>query len=546
MTNPIHRRAFLRDGARAAMGLALFPSSRLFTSPSFDLVVRGGTLVDGTGGPLWKGDLGIVGDVIRTVGTIDPGQASRVIDATGLHVAPGFIDIHTHSDGTILDYPGAESRVTQGVTTEVTGNCGSSSAPRAATEEGWTDLASYRDLVEANGLALNHVPLVGHGTLRMLVAGAENRPLTQAERADQVRLLEEALDQGAFGMSTGLEYVPGRFTPTEEIIELAGVVARRGGLYASHIRNEESTLLEALNEALVVGRACGGKVQISHLKAAGQPNWVKQRGALHLIEGARRDGVDVRADAYPYTAYSTGISIFLPEWAASGGRDELLARLSNPETRTRIRADLDARVALDPGDYDLIVLSSVGDSSLQSAVGMDLASVASEWRVEPVDALIRLLESDGGVGFIGHGMSEENVGSVLSHPLVMIGSDGASMAPTGEAALTRPHPRSYGTFPRVLGRYCRDQGLFDLTTAVRKMTGLPAAQLNLDDRGTLARGKKADLVVFDPERVRDEATFQDPHQFSSGIHTVVVNGTEIMTDGVLTGARPGRVLTLDP
>lgn len=542
MTDAIQRRAFLTTGARAVMGLALVPSSRLFASPSFDLVLRGGTVVDGTGGPIWKGDVGIVGDTIRAIGTIDPGQATRVIDATGLSVSPGFIDIHSHSDGTILEYPGAESRVTQGVTTEVTGNCGSSAVPRESDEGEWIDLMAYRQQVESNGMAVNHASLVGHGTLRRLVAGSENRPLSPAERAEQVGYLEEALDLGAFGLSTGLEYVPGRFTPMEEIVELAGVVARRGALYASHIRNEESTLLEAVNEALEVGRACGGRVQLSHLKAAGRPNWGKQRAALHLLEGARRDGIDVWADAYPYTAYSTGISIFLPEWAAAGGREQLLARLADPDMRARIRTELDARVALDPGSYDLIVLSSVGADSLQGTVGKDLETVAAEWNLEPVDALIRLLESGGGVGFIGHGMSEMNVEMVLGHPLVMIGSDGASMAPTGEAARTRPHPRSYGTFTRVLGRYCREKGTFDLATAIRKMTGLPAAQLDVQDRGTVARGKKADLVVFDPGLTQDQATFQEPHQYSSGIHSVVVNGIETLAEGALTGHRPGRIL----
>jgi N-acyl-D-amino-acid deacylase len=539
------------------MGLALLPPSRVWAQPSFDLVIRGGTLVDGTGGPPWRGDIGLVGDTIRALGTIAPEQGSRVLDATGLHVAPGFIDIHTHSDGDILRYPMAESRVMQGVTTEITGNCGGSAAPRPpagpeAAErsreeedivgEGWTDVASYFQLLERTGISVNHALLVGQGTLRQAVAGSEDRTLSPQEMEEVLEALELGLDQGAVGMSTGLEYVPGRFTPTEEIVAMARVVARRGGLYASHIRNEESTLLEAVDEAIGIGRASGARVQISHLKAAGLPNWGKQGAALDLLEGARVDGVDVLADAYPYTAYSTGLTIFLPAWAAEGGREALLRRLQDPEARSRLRGELVARVRQDPGDFHLIVISSVRSEANEGLVGKNLEEVGEEWGLEPVDGLLRILEEETSVGFIGHGMSPENVDLVLSHPLVMVGSDGSSMAPRDEALRSRPHPRSYGTFARVLGHYCRDRGLFDLPTAVRKMTAMPADRIDLSDRGRLARGMRADLVVFDAERVRDEATFENPHRYASGIRHVLVNGTPVVEDGTHTGARPGVAL----
>ncbi len=557
MTGSIHRRKFLEDGAKATLGLAFLPFPRVWGRPSFDLVIKGGLILDGTGGPAWSGDLGIVGDVIRAVGTIDPDQGSRVLDATGRHVAPGFIDIHTHSDGDILRYPTAESRVMQGVTTEITGNCGGSAAPRGESkaggvseesgaeygiEEGWTDVASYFGVLERVGISLNHALLLGQGTLREEVAGSEDRNLTQIEMGQILQAVEEGLDQGAWGLSTGLEYVPGRFTPTEEILAMARVVARRGGFYASHIRNEESALLEAVDEAIRIGRMSGARVQISHLKAAGLPNWGKQVAALDLIEGARRGGVDVSADAYPYAAYSTGITIFLPAWAADGGREAVAARLADPTDRRRIRDEMEVRIRQDPGDYDLIVISSVRSEKNRPIIGKDLAAIATEWGIEPVDTLLRLMEEEGSVGFIGHGMAPENVEMVLSHPLVMIGSDGSSMAPRGEALRSRPHPRSYGTFPRVLGHYCRDRGIFDLPVAVRKMTSMPADQVGIVDRGRIARGMKADLVVFDPTRIRDLATFDDPHRYPAGIHHVLVNGQIVVEEGAHSGARPGVVL----
>ncbi len=573
MPNELDRREFLLNGAKATMGLALLPLTPagfgpstlsgpvVRAQPSFDLVIRGGILVDGTGGPEWRGDIGVVGDTIRGIGVIDPEQASRVIDAAGAHVSPGFIDIHSHSDGSILRYPEAESRVMQGVTTEVTGNCGGSAAPRLPAEAGsergrlahelaeeygiegaWTDVASYFHVLEQVGISLNHLLLLGQGTLRGNVAGSEDRALTREEMTQVLQALEDGLDQGAFGLSTGLEYVPGRFTPTEEILAMARVVARRGGLYASHIRNEESTLLEAVDEAIQIGRRSGVRVQISHLKAAGRPNWGKQVAALDLIEGGRVEGVDVLADAYPYTAYSTGISIFLPAWAAGGGRDALRERLGDPSERSRIRNELGPRVLQDPGDFELIVIANVRSEENRWAIGKDMTQVAETWGVEPVDALLRLMEEEGSVSFIGHGMSQDNVDRVLSHPLVMVGSDGSSMAPRDEAAESRPHPRSYGTFARILGHYCRDRNLFDLPTAVKKMTSMPADQLGLADRGRIARGMKADLVVLDVDMVKDLATFQDPHRYAQGIRHVMVNGEMVVEGGVHTGHRPGAVL----
>jgi N-acyl-D-amino-acid deacylase len=558
VTEPLHRsrRDFIGAGAATAAAVAVLGPRVLAQSP-FDLLLRGATIVDGTGAPPFPADLAIAGDRIAALGTIAPEQARRAIDVSGLHVAPGFVDIHTHSDGGILRYPTADSRVRQGVTTEVTGNCGSSAAPigardlererRELQEDGieltWTGVASYCDVLDRAGLSVNHAPLVGQGTLRRNAIGVVDRALTAEEMTGVLRSLEEALEQGAFGLSTGLEYTPGRYTPTSEIVTMARVVARYGGLYASHIRDEESLLLEAVDEAIGIGRESGARVQVSHLKAAGQPNWSKQQGALDLIASARRDGVMVLADAYPYTAYSTTLTVLLSGAALEGGMAGLLPRLRDPEWRERIRREVTAKMASELGDYALLVVARVTTPANQPVVGRNIVEIAKRWNMEPLDAVLRLIEEEeGSVSIIGHGMSPANVEKVLGHPLVMIGSDGSSMAPVGRAAASRPHPRSYGTFARVLGHYVRERKLFSLAEAVKKMTSLPADQVGLRDRGRIARGLKADLVVFDAATVKDEATFDSPHQYASGMPLVIVNGVAVVERGQHTGAKPGRAL----
>ncbi|HEY7513304.1 MAG TPA: amidohydrolase family protein, partial [Vicinamibacteria bacterium] len=391
--------------------------------------------------------------------------------------------------------------------------------------------------------SVNHALLVGQGTLRTNAIGKVDRPLRPDERRSVARALEAGLDQGAFGLSTGLEYVPGTYTPADEIVELARLVARRGALYSSHIRDEESQVVEAVREAVDVGRRAGVRVQVSHLKTGGEGNWPKQAATLELIEGGRRDGVAVLADAYPYTAFSTSLDTLVPAWGREGGTPRLLKRLADAADRPRLRAEMVATVRSDIGDWSRIVVSRVASAKNRWTVGRDMAAVAEEWKLDPADALLRLVaEEEANVSYVGHAMSAANVELVLGSPHVMVGSDGYSMSPTGRAASARPHPRSYGTCPRVLAHYCRERRVLDLATAVRKMTSLPADQIGLADRGRIARGKAADLVVFDATRVKDEATFDDPQRYPTGVPWVLVNGAIVVESGAHTGARPGRVL----
>ena len=553
----ICRRNFLKRCCVGAIGAAISKRPAVYGSPAFDIVIKDATILDGTGRAPRKGDVGISGDTIAAIGDISGEQGRTIIQASGLYVCPGFIDIHTHSDGQILAYPTADSRIFQGITTELTGNCGSSVAPLKLVDikdeqqefrefgirPDWTDVASYFSRLERTGISVNHALLLGQGRLRENAIGLVDRKLTDSELKNVLRAVEEGMDCGAFGVSTGLEYAPGIYTPAEEIASMAQVVACRDGLYATHLRNEGSELLEAIKEAVNVGRESSVRVQISHLKAAGRSNWNKQRAALGLLDKARSVGIDVSADAYPYTAYSTSLSILLGAWVREGGTKAILRRLRSRDMRRQIRREVSERVGESPGDFDLIVINSTKSERNRITIGKNLVEIGKMWKVEPVDAILRLLvEEETEIDFVGHGMKPGNVEMVLSHPAVMIGSDGSSMAPKGKAAEARPHPRSYGTCPRVLGHYVRERKLFDMSTAVKKMTSMPAEQLRLTDRGRIARGMKADLVIFDGAKVRDTATFEEPHQYPDGIKHVFVNGILVVENGKHTGARPGRVL----
>jgi N-acyl-D-amino-acid deacylase len=527
----------------------------------FDVKIEGGTVVDGTGTAGGRTDVGIRGEWIVALGDLSRESAGRTLNASSKVVAPGFIDMHSHSDWSLWGNRRAESKIRQGVTTEVVGNCGFSPAPvstdhledlRAfglARPSGldfrWRSMEEYLDAFDAHGTALNVVQLVGHGALRIAAMGFARRDPTAAELREMQRLLAAAMEAGAWGLSTGLIYAPGSYATTEEIVALARVAARHRGFYASHIRGEAATLLEAVAEAIRIGRDADLAVQISHVKAAGRPNWGNVPKALALVDAAVDAGVDVMADVYPYTASSTLLRTLLPPWALEGGLGPMKQRLASGETRARLREEMTETITgqslVDRVGWDNVMISS--SPRRPEAEGRRLSELAAAWRVDPFEVVADLLAADDGQAHVVmFQLDERDLQGALTHPRVMVGSDGSSLAPYGELGMGRHHPRSYGTFPRVLGPYVREQRLLSLPQAVHKMTGLPARRLGLRDRGIIRAGARADLVILDPRTVSDVATFEDPHRYPRGIEHVLVNGRFVIRDGDHTGSLPGTLL----
>ncbi|GMR13388.1 MAG: D-aminoacylase [Gemmatimonadota bacterium] len=551
------RRSFLEYGVLVG-GAGLTGGFGLRPGPRADLVLRRATLFDGTGAPGIQADVGITGDRISGIGAgagPQVGTGAEEIDLAGLALAPGFIDIHSHADLSLLVNPRAESRIRQGVTLEVVGQDGSSVGPWSedgyrATRERYArqygvdidfrDIGGFLQRLGRTPAAVNLASMVGHGTVREFVVGGADRGASPEEIRRMRATIRSALQQGAVGLSSGLEYTPGSFASTGEVVELARELDGTGYPYASHVRNEDDRLLAAVEEVLHVGLMAGVPVQISHLKAQGQRNWWKAGAVLRTIEEARDSGVDVHFDRYPYVAYSTGLSSLFPPWARAGGTTALLRRLEDPETLPRIVAFTRAKVAL-LGSWDAVQITSTRTAGNAGARGRRLGELAKDLGEEPFELTKRLIvEESNSVGMIGFGMSEENTAAILSHPLAMICSDGGSYATYGPLSGGSPHPRAYGTFPRLLGRYVRERGDMPLEMAIHKVTGMPAAKLKLRDRGVVRVGAFADLVAFDPSAVADTATFSSPHQYPLGIPLVIVNGQITIRDGEQTGALAGR------
>ena len=499
---------------------------------SFDIVILGGRIVDGTGAPWYRADVGIRGDRIAAIGPLEGAQAALRLDARGLTVAPGFLDIHTHARRGIFDTPSAENYVRQGVTTLIEGQDGSSPLP----------LGEFLKRVAATPIAVNFGMLAGQGSIREAVMGRENRPATPQEIEQMKQLVRQAMHDGAFGLSTGLFYVPGNYTPTEEVIELAREAGRLGGIHISHMRDEAAGILDSVRETIRIGEEGGLPTQLTHHKIIGAGNWGSSRETLRLVEEARARGVDVTIDQYPYTASSTGTSALIPQWAQAGGRKALLERLRDAGLRAKIKAEVVKRILEDRGGGHPknVVLANCGfDPGL---AGKNLAELTQQrgraTTAENAADVLLEIEERGGCQAIYHAIAEEDVERILRSPYTMIASDGG-IPVFGEGA---PHPRSYGTFARVLARYVRERKVLSLEEAIRKMTSFPAARLGLHDRGLLKPGMYADVVVFDPATVTDRATFTQPHQYAEGFRHVLVNGKPVLLDGRMTAERPGRVL----
>ena len=513
--------------------LLSFAQSPNAQSPTYDLVLRNGRIVDGSGSPWYRADLAIRGDAIVKIAQSITESAARVIDVEGQIIAPGFIDIHTHARRGIFQVPTAENYVRQGVTTLIEGPDGSSPVP----------LKPFLDRLESLPKSVNFGSFIGQGTVRAAVIGNANRNPSTAELEKMRGLVEQGMKDGAFGLSSGLFYVPGTFTPTEEVTDLARVAGRFGGIYISHMRDEASGILDSVKETIAIGERGGLPTQVTHHKIIGPANWGKSIDTLRLIDEARARGVDATIDQYPYTASSTSIqAALLPAWAQEGGRAETLQRLKDTAVRAKIKAETIRIIKNERGGGDPRNIVIAGCDWDPKLAGKNLADVTRIRGMEPTienaaEAALWIVES-GGCSGIFHAINEQDLERILKHPATMIGSDGEIPIFGKE----HPHPRSYGTFTRVLAVYVRDRHTLTLEEAVRKMSSFPAQRLGLLDRGALRPGMKADVIIFDPNRVRDAATFERPHQYAEGTTAVIVNGQVVFERGAMTAARPGKVL----
>ena len=521
----LHSLAFL------AISTAMLPLFAV-AQESFDLLIKNGRLVDGTGTPWYEADVGIVGDRITRVGNLPGATAPQVIDATGLIVAPGFIDPHTHALRGIFDVPNAESALLQGVTTLTEGNDGSSPYP---IDRHYADIQDLR-------ISPNWAVFVGQGTIRQRVIGFGLRKASPQEMDRMKQMVRDAMEQGALGISTGLFYVPGSFTSTEEVIELSKVAAEYNGIYISHIREEAAQLIDSVQETIRIGEEAGIPVQITHHKVIGVENWGASVESLRLVDEARARGVDVTIDQYPYTASQTSINALIPQWAQAGGREEMLNRINSPETYSTIKNEVIAKILYDRGGGDPKNVFISRNSWDPNMAGKNLAELTMEAGMEPTPENAAEIVFDiirgGGATAVYHAIGPEDVDRIMRHPATAIGSDG----PVGVFGEGAPHPRQYGTFARILGHYVRERGVITLEEAVKKMSSQSARRLGIHDRGLITEGYFADVAVFDAEEIIDRASFEQPHQYATGMKFVLVNGEVVVENGAHTGRRPGRIL----
>ena len=540
--------------------VALFACYGL-AAQTFDLVIRHGQIIDGTGSPWYSADLGIVNGRIAQIGLLDHVQARRIIDAQGLVVAPGFIDMLGQSESSILVNPHLPSKIFQGITTEITGE-GNSMAPttpqllqadRAGFQSygitpDWMTFRQYFARLRKQGMGINLASYVGATQVRRIVLGEGNRRPNATELDRMKALVRQAMLNGAVGLSSALQYAPAPYASTEELIALASEAAKYGGIYATHMRSEGDAIDNALDETFRIGREAGLPVEIWHLKAAGKRNWGRMPEIVQRIEAARRSGLDVAADTYAYTAWFNSFSAFVPPWVHDGGDGKMVERLKDPATRAKIRHQMltdakgwDNEWQEVPGP-EAILISVVANPKLRALQGKTIAQIAKEQNKDAIDTIFDLLSEDPGMSVAVFGMSENDVSLALKQPWVSVDNDSQGTSPEGILGREHPHPRAYGTFPRILRRYVREEKLLTLQEAIRKFSALPAQRMRLADRGVLKKGLWADVVVFDPEKIRDVATFEKPNQLAQGMEYVLVNGVPVIDKGSMTQALPGKVL----
>src|SRR6202521_3166349 len=546
----------------AALSAWLLCAPALAGEAPFDLIIANGHVIDGTGSPWYRADVGIRDGRIAAIGTLGKAQAKQRIDAAGLVVAPGFIDMLGQSEFTILVDPRLLSKIYQGITTEITGE-GTSPAPMSGQARAeaaqtlehygltadWQSFGEYFARLERQGIGINLASYGGATTLREVVIGGEDRPPTAAELTRMRSLVREAMEQGAVGVSTSLEYAPAPYASTEELIALAAEAAPYGGIYATHMRSEGDGMGAALDETFRIAREAHIPVEIWHLKVAGKKNWGHMRGMIKRIEAARAGGLDITADTYAYTAWFNEMSAFVPPWAHAGGNQKMVERLKDPATRARIVKDIETPSTAWDNEWDevpgpeSILIGVVKNPALRSLQGQTIAAIAKSRAKEPIETLLDILVEDNGfTGCAVFGMQEDDVALALVQPWVSINNDSSGTSPEGVLGEEHPHPRAYGTFPRILRKYVREEHRLSLEDAIRKFTALPAQRIRFTDRGVLKAGLCADIVIFDPATIHDVANFENPNQLSQGMEYVLVNGVPVIDQNKMTGALPGKVL----
>ncbi len=534
-------------------------SGIFYKGKSFDYIIKGGTVIDGTGKSGFTADVGIKDDIITAVGNLDIESAEFIIDARGLTVSPGFIDIHTHTDLGVLRNPKGESKIRQGVTTEIGGNCGGSFAPisderveerneQYEEQYGFTlkdgSMKSFIDMLSQREFSVNQATLLGMGTIRRLCVGMDDRPPAEPEMKRMKYEVEKALSEGAIGVATGLEYTPGSFATTEELIEIFKAIPSKTKLYATHMRNEDNFGEEAVEEAIRIAGESGCRLQMAHLKASGKSNWHKAESLLQLMDNAVESGLEVHADRYTYVAYHTGLANMFPLWARDGGNEKFVERMQDDSLLVDMRSYANKKANNLDGDWNGVVVSGIRNEDYEQYKGMSIQSISEKLGKEPFDAAVELLvNSEGRVSMVGFGMSEKSTEKILAHPRVMIASDASAHAPYPPMNKSIAHPRAYGTFPRAISKYVKERNICSLEEMIRKMTSLPADKLHFHNRGRIEKGKKADITIFNYDTIKDKAVFTDSHQYPEGISYVIVNGKVVIDKGEHTGAMPGVMIT---
>ena len=558
----INRRKFIQNssligGSALILGASGFPNISI-SSRGFDLIIVNGNILDGTGGKEFKADIGIKNGKIAGIGDFSSAEANKIIDATGLKISPGFIDIHSHTDVGLILNPKAESKVRQGVTTEVTGQDGSSWGPLGGPEFertkenfknlygeelSWITLGEFLNDFSKRKFSLNLASMIGLGTVREFVVGLDDRPATESEFTKMKDEVAKAIRSGAVGISTGLEYTPGSFASTEELTKLCKAAPKEWRLYSTHMRNEDNRVLEAVDEAIKIARDSDSSLLLSHLKVSGKSNWNKADQVLEKMDKAADEGMEIHADRYTYVAYHTSLSALFPLWARDGGTGDFISRLNDKSKLMEMKEYAEKKVSNLDGEWDGVLISSVGKKELKNYQGKTVKEIAAELGIDPFDASVKIIkDNDNRVMMMGFGMEEKSTEQILAHPRVMIASDSGAHAPYPPMTRNIAHPRAYGTFPRALAYYTRERKLVPLEEMIRKMTSMPAEKMGFTERGRIAEGKIADLVVFDYERIEDKATFTDSQQYPDGIPYVIVDGKLVIEKGDHTGAMPGKVL----